>query len=169
MHKRGFTLIELLVVVLIIGILTGIALPQYQKAVWKAEAVEAQTYAESWIKGQQLYRLANGKFLATAPTDDHWEDVFDGMPDTEKVKQRYTVTSTLNAAKAILFLKHTKNPQFDLRVRMTADASDKTKVIIQRFCRYHERACKTIGNGAVCTNGDYPGGPGDVPWCYYAG
>lgn len=58
---KGFTLIELLVVVLIIGILASIALPQYQKAVFKARAAEAFTNLKTIKNAVEVCEMEKGR------------------------------------------------------------------------------------------------------------
>ena len=62
---KAFTLIELLVVVLIIGILSAIALPQYQKAVEKAKATQAWTLLKGLDEAQNAYYLTNHDFASS--------------------------------------------------------------------------------------------------------
>ena len=61
----GFTLIEILVVVLIVGILAAIALPQYQRAVEKARAVEAKELLDTVYKAEQMFFLTNGSYASS--------------------------------------------------------------------------------------------------------
>ena len=98
--NAGFTLIELLVVVLIIGILSAVALPQYQKTVLKSRAAEAWSNLKAIDTAIKTYCLENplntritfasvkdqlsidvsdsknfsysGAFTCSTPNDDHY-------------------------------------------------------------------------------------------------
>jgi len=58
----GFTLMELLVVIVIIGVLTSLALPQYRVSVIKAKAVALLPRLDDIVNAQEIYYLAHGEY-----------------------------------------------------------------------------------------------------------
>ncbi|MBQ7908061.1 MAG: prepilin-type N-terminal cleavage/methylation domain-containing protein [Elusimicrobiaceae bacterium] len=81
--SAGFTLIELLVVVLIIGILSSVALPQYTKTVKRARAAEAWTIGKTYFDAQDVYLMENGFFAVNL------DDLTVPLPVNE---EKWTVT-----------------------------------------------------------------------------
>lgn len=77
--KTGFTLIELLVVVLIIGILSAVALPQYQMAVGKARIARLLPLVRAVKEAQEAYYMANGDYAV------HFEDLDISIPTPNSI------------------------------------------------------------------------------------
>ncbi|MDE2142940.1 MAG: prepilin-type N-terminal cleavage/methylation domain-containing protein [Elusimicrobia bacterium] len=66
--RAGFTLIELIVTVLMIGILSAIAIPQYFKLVEKGRVSEALSLLDAARASQERYRSKYGSYCTTTIT-----------------------------------------------------------------------------------------------------
>ncbi len=164
--KRGFTLIELLVVVLIIGILSAVALPQYTKAVEKSYATEAITWLGNMVKAEQVYRLANGTYTLYI---NRLDVDFPGIANIQGDTTFFRVNNFRIA------VQEANTVQFKLRAKRTTrtggnKTGDSAYVLvvsvdqngnITRSCVGAEKTCKVIGSGAVCSSSGT-----NKDWCY---
>ena len=142
--KKGFTLIELLVVVLIIGILSAVALPQYRVAVEKSRATELMVNVKSLADAVDLYYLETGAF-PTALADLSIQlpgKISTGDPENIALKSRNVCGLDLgdywvfcrNEKHTIRFLKIVKNGAFGQTKGTLLCASTKDGKIEKRVC-----------------------------------
>ena len=157
-QNAGFTLIELLVVVLIIGILSAVALPQYQAAVSKSRLAALMPVVRSLKDGMEMYYLANGAYPPDS-TDSFGFDL--GFPEMgcDNVNTTVWITCPNNVffdrldsgaltvsginqnvhVAYLMWLDHSDKPG---EIRCIASASDLTA----------NQVCKSMGGKAVNEN-----------------
>ena len=59
---KGFTLIELLVVIVIVGVLSGVAVPTFLNQIRRSRAAEAQSGLATVSTASEIYRFDNGVY-----------------------------------------------------------------------------------------------------------
>ncbi len=150
--KKGFTLIELLVVVLIIGILSAVALPQYTVAVTKSRYTQAVVLASSLYEAQQLYFLANGSYSTSLNELDI------DLPSGEKAHstdtRKYYDWGECNILENGVEIACSIIEGGDLMYLVVLTSND-------RYCRYHgtsalgDKVCKSLGGNSKETKNGY--------------
>lgn len=163
MHcQKGFTLIEMLTVVLIIGIISAIAMPQYRRAMQKAQATEAISMLRvMYDSGERLAaQMGYRNFCALSQAEPEIA-VFERMDmfDKETIK-RCTYSSTsqqsreLQCPNYIYSLNNSpcspgrhaftatkrKNPYINLRINLNSSGNPPTY-----SCTGNQAGCELFG------------------------
>ena len=149
--NAGFTLIKLLVVVLIIGILSAVALPQYQKTVLKSRTSEAWSNLSALLISVKLYCLENpdAQYKSNLPLEDLAVEVKNSK------NFRYQVDVNCSYGRYSVSAKYLGNEDFVLGFSLQQGRQCKGK------------ACKDLGFSSftdldwkcICGSSDYG--------CYY--
>lgn len=136
-NNSGFTLIELLVVVLIIGVLSAIALPQYTTAVEKSRAAEALTLMSATRDAVERYRFQKDAW----PSDNNFAvlDVEIPQNGSNYGGKNYKITmQQLSDTKFVINATRTTKEPYQLKTVMIDNGS-----VIQTY-----RYCGAVSDAA---------------------
>lgn len=161
MNTKGFTLIELLVVVLIIGILSSVALPQYTKAVEKSRAVEAKTVLGNLMAAETVYHLSVGSYTSDLTVLDI---SIPGLTSSNRAQTKNFNISTMSSG-ATCFVGIAERANNGVKVTgangYSLFVAPRANGTVERICSGSTDMCKIVTDGRVCSSSS----PSE-DWCY---
>ncbi len=135
--KQGFTLIELLVVVLIIGILSAIALPQYQISVARTRAAQGIIAMKAVTDAQERYYMANGHYTTEL------EELDIAIP--ENIYSIFCVVPTSTTTTSTCYGSSSKAPFLEFYLTQVAAKNLAGKHWCIAHSAKEHRICRTFG------------------------
>ena len=153
----GFTLIELLVVVLIIGVLSAIAFPSYQKAVVKSRTAAFPVWAKRVYDAQKLYFAENGKYANNfEELGEDFSATFPVQPSDYSAAPWQLATNEWNQQKYPYGLRIMTNSSYSVAMFNGAMISGRGGVGFRHTGAYAgqmicwEYACHVVTEGSFC-------------------
>lgn len=153
-NNKGFTLLELLTAVLIIGILTALAMPEYQKAVERSRAAEAQTILENLAKAEERFLMSNGTFTNELTDLDVIIPTGTNYFTMTLTSEEGDIPFTAQMERTTDGVPSKGNTKYTLHISLDLNA------VNTRSCTGTEFMCRVIGEDVTCA--EDPGSP----WCY---
>ena len=102
-RPKGFTLIELMITLAVIGILSAIAVPAYQKYLQRSRRSDAQSQLGAIAQAQERFRSNNTSYAATftalgiTANSQHYDITLAKLPDAETYVGGYELHATPKA------------------------------------------------------------------------
>lgn len=144
--NKGFTLIELLVVVLIIGILSAVAIPQYTTAVERSRASEGLTLMSSLTQALERYRSQKDAW----PSNNDFSKLDLEMPKNGDNYGGKLFTITFTSSSNVATITAVRTLTGDKQYTLTTTLTDNTTTGLftkQRACTGNTDFCNAISGG----------------------
>ena len=159
-NNMGFSLVELMVAVGIVGVMSSVAVPKYQKYKVNASRAEAQSSLSSMYTLQQLYYTENDKYGAVK-ADNTINDVKFPISKSQKYDYNALIGTALNVV-AITKDDGTGNTDGSVFFKGTAESkqvlgscSGNGNPVKDKWCVNHDRILANVsGEEKLPCSGD---------------